>query len=49
MAAPIPVMWELTLGWYGDRLDPAWSPPTVDYLQGLLYAVGLTDPFWQLT
>ena len=49
MTAPVPVMWELTLAWYGDRLDPAWSPPTVDYLQGLLYAVGLTDPFWQLT
>ena len=49
MTAPVPVMWELTLGWYGDRLDPAWSPPTVDHLQGLLDAVGLTDPFWRLT
>ena len=45
----VSVMWELTLGWNGDRLEPAWSPPTVDHLQGLLDAVGLTDPFWQLT
>ena len=49
MAAPVPAMWELTLGWYSDRLDPTWSPPTVHHLQGLLDAVGLTDPFWRLT
>ncbi len=49
MAAPVMVMWELTLGWYGARLDPDWSPPAVEQLQGLLDQVGLTDPFWRLT
>ena len=48
MAAPVMVMWELTLGWYGDRLDPDWSPPAVEHLQRLLDQVGLTEPFWQL-
>ena len=41
-------MWPLTLAWYGDRLSPDWRPPTVDRLQLLLTAAGLTDPFWQL-
>lgn len=42
-------MWELTLGWYGDRLDPDYRPPGLDHLQGLLTGVGLTGPFWQLS
>lgn len=49
MAASVMTMWELTLGWYGDRLDPAWSPPTVDQLQRLLDSVGLTGDAWRLT
>ena len=49
MTAPLMAMWELTLGWYGDRLDPEWTPPAVEYLQGLLDGVGLTGDAWQLT
>lgn len=42
-------MWELTRGWYADRLDPEYRPATVAHLQGLLDAVGLTGEFWRLT
>jgi hypothetical protein len=42
-------MWALTHAWYGDRLDPAYRPATVEHLQGMLDAIGLTGPFWQLT
>ena len=45
---PILTMWQLTLGWYGDRLAPDWEPHPIEYLQGLLDDVGLTGPFWQL-
>lgn len=48
MAVAVTTMWELTLGWYGDRLDPDWSPPPIQYLQRLLDRVGLIGPFWQL-
>ena len=42
-------MWELSQGWYGDRLDPDYRPPSLDEVQAMLSAVGLTDDFWQLT
>ena len=42
-------MWPLTVGWYGTRLDPAFAPPSVGYLQGLLTAAGLVTDFWRLT
>ena len=41
-------MWQLSLGWYGDRLDPDYRPPTRDHVQSLLTDAGLTEAFWQL-
>jgi len=41
-------MWTLTQGWYGDRLSEPFQPKSIDQLQQLLTAVGLTDSFWQL-
>ena len=40
---------ELATRWYGDRLDPGWRPRTAAQSQAILHAVGLTDPFWELT
>jgi hypothetical protein len=41
-------MWSLSQGWYGDRLDPSFTPRTIEASQQLLAAVGLTSEFWQL-
>lgn len=41
-------VWELSQGWYGDRLDPDYRPASLDRLQGRLTDVGLTGAFWQL-
>jgi hypothetical protein len=35
-------------GWYGDRLAEPFAPNTIDELQGLLTAAGLTTDVWQL-
>jgi hypothetical protein len=34
--------------WYGDRLDPAWRPRTLEASQRILEDAGLTGPFWRL-
>ena len=39
---------ELARRWYGDRLDPAWEPRSVEASQAILDAVGLTGGFWRL-
>jgi hypothetical protein len=39
----------LAADWYGDRLDPGWSPRTVEQSQAILDRHGLTGPFWSLT
>ena len=41
-------LWALAQLWYGDRLDPEWTPRTRDESQRLLADVGLDDPFWEL-
>ncbi len=41
-------MWTLSQLWYGDRLDEAFTPRTIDALQQFLTSVGLTTDFWQL-
>jgi Alkylmercury lyase len=41
-------MWRLAQSWYGDRLDPDWSPRTTAAAQRLLTQAGLTGGFWQL-
>jgi hypothetical protein len=42
-------MWELARRWYGDRLDPQWSPRTREELQAILDDVGLRGPLWSLS
>ena len=46
---PVARLRALARDWYGDRLDPAWRPRTVDRSQALLARHGLTGPFWDLT
>lgn len=41
-------VWKLATPWYGDRLDPQFTPHTREHNQGLLDHVGLTGPFWAL-
>jgi hypothetical protein len=39
---------ELAHHWWGDRLDPDWTPRTRDQNQAILDRLGLTGAFWQL-
>lgn len=39
----------LARDWYGDRLDPAWSPRSIAASQQILERHGLVGDFWQLT
>lgn len=41
-------LWTLARAWYGDRLDPGWTPHSRDRNQADLAAAGLTGPFWEL-
>ncbi len=42
-------MWELSKGWYGDRMRLDYVPKAIEEYQQLLTDVGLTGPFWSLT
>jgi hypothetical protein len=41
-------LWRLAQRWYGDRLDPDWTPHDRARNQADLSAVGLRGTFWQL-
>jgi hypothetical protein len=41
-------MWQLTLPWYGDRLDPGYEPQTQEHRRSLLDGLGLEGDFWRL-
>ncbi len=41
-------IWGLAQEWYGDRLDPDFSPHTKKFNQALLTACGLEGDFWRL-
>ncbi|MFD4960682.1 organomercurial lyase [Microbacterium sp. NPDC058389] len=41
-------IWDLSQAWYGDRVDPGFTPHTRVHNQLLLEERGLTGPFWQL-
>ena len=43
------VLEALAAEWCGDRLNPDWSPRTVEKSQAILERHGLTGPFWSLT
>jgi hypothetical protein len=45
---PAVTVWRLAQPWYGDRLDPDWSPRPIAAAQRLLEQVGLTGDFWRL-
>ncbi len=45
---PSATMWQLAQQWYGDRLDPDWSPRTAAAAQQLLEQCGLSGDFWRL-
>jgi hypothetical protein len=45
---PAVTMWRLAQTWYGDRLDPGWSPRPTAMAQRLLEERGLTGDFWRL-
>jgi hypothetical protein len=41
-------LWRLAERWYGDRLDPDWTPHDRARNQDDLSAAGLRGTFWQL-
>lgn len=41
-------LWQLVKRWYGDRLDPDWTPHSRERNQADLAAAGLTGSFFQL-
>jgi hypothetical protein len=45
---PSVTMWQLAQTWYGDRLDPDWSPRPAAAAQRLLEQCGLIGGFWRL-
>ena len=45
---PAVTMWRLAQTWYGDRLDPGWSPRPAAAAQQLLERCGLVGDFWRL-
>jgi hypothetical protein len=45
---PVAQLQRLARAWYGDRLDPAWRPRTVEQSQRILRDAGLTGAFWAL-
>jgi hypothetical protein len=45
---PAPQMNELARVWWWSRLDPGWTPRSVEASQALLDEVGLAGDFWAL-
>lgn len=45
---PSVTMWRLAQTWYGNRLDPDWSPRPAAAAQQLLDQCGLVGDFWRL-
>jgi hypothetical protein len=43
-----PTMNELARRWWWTRLDPDWTPRSVDESQAILDDLGLSDDFWRL-
>jgi len=39
---------ELAHAWWGDRLEPHWTPHTRDRNQAILSGLGLDGDFWVL-
>jgi hypothetical protein len=45
---PATTMNELAKRWWSSRLDPEWSPRSVQESQAILDEIGLTADFWRL-
>ena len=45
---PVATLAALARDWYGDRLDPAWRPRSLEASQAILERHGLTGRFWRL-
>ena len=45
---PISTLAALADAWYGDRLDPDWTPRSRAQNQAILDGLGLDGPFWRL-
>ena len=48
MTVPVDTLAQLATSWWGNRLDPRWSPRSRDDSQAILDSLGLTGPEWQL-
>ena len=48
MTTPVRTLAALAVAWWGNWLDPAWSPRPRDDAQAILDSLGLTGPLWQL-
>jgi hypothetical protein len=40
--------WELSKRWYPGRAGLGWNPKTVEEMEEILVAIGLTSQFWKL-
>ncbi|WP_138731854.1 hypothetical protein [Modestobacter excelsi] len=45
---PVTTLNALARGWWGDRLDPGWTPHSREQNQAVLEGLGLVGGFWQL-
>ena len=42
----LPQLWQLSIVWYGNRLDPDPPRRTPDDMRRIFASVGLEGPFW---
>jgi hypothetical protein len=43
----IPKLWDLSVHWYGRKLDRDFERPGTDEVRALFTSLGLTDSFWE--
>ena len=48
MTIPVGTLAALATAWWGNRLDPSWSPRSKEASQAILDSLGLVGPKWQL-
>jgi hypothetical protein len=41
-------VWRLATEWYGDRMNPEWTPKTAAEARNAFSAIGLVGDFWKL-
>jgi hypothetical protein len=45
---PVATLSALAHAWWGDRLEPTWTPHTREHNQEILDRLGLVGAFWRL-